>query len=62
MVLLAREKITNMEIKPMREKGTYKDFSYETIINDRGDGTVELKAIVKGYGKEVALSEIAVKK
>ncbi|MBI4687152.1 MAG: prepilin-type N-terminal cleavage/methylation domain-containing protein [Nitrospirae bacterium] len=62
MVLLAREKITNMEIKPRREKGTYNDFFYETIVSDRGDGTVELKAIVKGYNKEVVLSEIAIKK
>ncbi|MBI4654083.1 MAG: hypothetical protein HY752_03720 [Nitrospirae bacterium] len=65
MFLLAREKIADMEINPKNEKGMFydKDFSYETTVRDtEEDGIVELKAIVRGYGKEVALNEFAAKK
>lgn len=74
MVLMAREKISELELEPMNKKGVLedKDFSYETIvkkIEDPEDGEakmisefLELKAIVRGHGKVVELSELVIKK
>jgi prepilin-type N-terminal cleavage/methylation domain-containing protein len=71
MLLMAREKIAEMEINPKNDKGIFPetDFSYETIITDIKDpqqteykGIVELKAIVRGHDKEIELSELVIKK
>lgn len=71
MLLMAREKIAEMEINPKNDKGVFPeiDVSYETIVRDIKDsqqtedkGIVELKAIVRGYDKEIELSELVVKK
>jgi hypothetical protein len=71
MLLMAREKIAEMEINPKNEKGIFPetDFSYETIVTDikgpqqtEDKGIVELKAIVRGYDKEIELSELVIKK
>jgi prepilin-type N-terminal cleavage/methylation domain-containing protein len=71
MLLLAREKIAEMEINPKNDKGVFPetDFSYETIVTDikypqqtEDKRIVELKAIVRGYDKEIELSELVIKK
>ena len=65
MALLAKEKIAEMESNPENKTGTLpdKNFSYETSAkNTEDDGIIEVKATVRGYGKEVVLSELIVKK
>lgn len=65
IVLFAKEKIADMELNPKDEKGVSpdKNFSYETTVKNTDDeGVIELKTLVRGYGKEVVLSELIVKK
>ncbi len=75
MLLLAKEKISEMEMSSKNDEGLFPetDFSYETRVRDIKDlqlikdeakdaGIVELRAIVRGYGKEVELSELVFKK
>ena len=65
MLLIARQKITEMEINPQNAKGTIPgtDFNYENLVKKtEDDGIVELKTIISGHGKEVSLSELIIKK
>ncbi len=70
MLLMAKEKIAEMEINPKNQKGVFpdSDFSYEATAKDlpgavyEGDGGIlELKTIVRGHGKEVELSQLVAK-
>jgi prepilin-type N-terminal cleavage/methylation domain-containing protein len=63
--LFAKEKMAELEMNPRNEKGISpdKDFSYENIVKDTNNNNIiELKTMVKGYGKEVMLSEFVFKK
>ncbi|MBI4839085.1 MAG: type II secretion system protein [Nitrospirae bacterium] len=63
--LFAKEKIADMEMNPKNGKGISpdKDFSYENIVKDTNNNNIiELKTMVKGYGKEVTLNEFVIKK
>ncbi|MCK5139918.1 MAG: prepilin-type N-terminal cleavage/methylation domain-containing protein [Thermodesulfovibrionia bacterium] len=65
MYLLAKEKITEMELNPNNVKdiiaGT--DFTYENLVNSTDDeGILEIKTVIRGYGKEVFLNELILKK
>jgi prepilin-type N-terminal cleavage/methylation domain-containing protein len=71
MLLLAKEKIAEMELDPKTEKGVFPetDFSYETTVKAFNDAyqledkeMLEIKAVVKGLGKEVELNQIITKK
>ncbi len=65
MLLLAKEKIVDMEMDPKNSKGIFSgtDFTYEnTVKNIENLGIIELKTVVSGQGKEVTLSEFVVKK
>jgi prepilin-type N-terminal cleavage/methylation domain-containing protein len=67
MLLLAKEKLAEMEMNPENKKGNIPetDFSYETTvayINDSDleekQSILEVKAVIKGQGKEVELSQL----
>ncbi|MBI5194958.1 MAG: prepilin-type N-terminal cleavage/methylation domain-containing protein [Nitrospirae bacterium] len=63
--LFAKEKMAELEMNPKNEKGISpdKDFSYENTVRDTNNNNIiELKTMVKGYGKEVMLSEFVFKK
>jgi len=71
MLLMAKEKIAELEIEPKNDKGLFTgtDFSYETTVRYIEDGQqtedsriVEIKAIVRGGDKEIELSELITKK
>jgi prepilin-type N-terminal cleavage/methylation domain-containing protein len=67
MLLLAKEKLAEMEMKPENKKGSIPetDFSYETIVayindsdSEEKQSILEVKAVIKGQGKEVELSQL----
>ena len=61
MVQSAKEKISDIETDPVNSRGNIEgtDFTYENIISATDDpGIIELKTVVKGHGKEVALNEL----
>ena len=63
--LFAKEKMAELEMNPKNEKGISpdKDFSYENTVRDtHNNNIIELKTMVKGYGKEVTLSEFVNRK
>jgi len=65
MLLLAKEKLIEMEQNPIEAKGDIQgtDFIYENLINTTEDPTIiELKTIIRGHGKEVVLSEFVLNK
>jgi len=61
MVQSAKEKISDIETDPVNSRGNIEgtDFTYENIVSATDDpGIIELKTVVKGHGKEVALNEL----
>jgi prepilin-type N-terminal cleavage/methylation domain-containing protein len=67
MFLLAKEKISELKIDPKNDSGVIPDtdFSYETFavnINEslkaEGEEILELRAVIRGNGKEIELSEL----
>ncbi len=71
MLLLAKEKIAELEINPENAKGVFPetDFSYETTVKNieytqtaESAVIVELKTIVRGNGKEIELSQLVIQK
>jgi len=65
LTLLAEEKMVEIKKDLVPKEGTFADenISYETTVkNIEDERVVKLTAIVKGYGKEVMLSELVAKK
>lgn len=65
MYQLAKEKMNDLESSPVDTKGKIKGtvFTYENIaIHPEDSGMIELKTIIRGPGKTVALKELVVKK
>jgi len=65
MLLLAKEKLIEMQQHPAEAKGDIQgtDFTYENLINTTEDTRViEIKTIIRGHGKEVVLSEFVLNK
>ncbi len=65
MYLIAKEKITEMELNPKNAKGIIAgtDFTYENLVNATEDeGILELKTSINRNGKKVVLRELVVKK
>ena len=75
MLLLAKEKIAEMKIKPVSEKGSLPEsgFSYENIVADlknpgedpedaESSDIVVLKTIIVGHDMELELSELIMKR
>jgi hypothetical protein len=65
MYLLAKEKITEMELNPNNAKGiiTGTGFTYENLSNPTDDeGILEIETVIRGSGKEVFLNKLILKK
>ena len=65
MFQLAKEKLTEMESNPINTKGTFADsgFSFTTTVKDIGEpGIVEIISIVSDNEREIALSELIIRK
>jgi prepilin-type N-terminal cleavage/methylation domain-containing protein len=71
MLLLAKEKISEMEMNPQNAKGIIEetDFTYENLVNStNNDEIIELKTTVSrlarqgGDNKTVVLSELVIRK
>lgn len=67
MLLAAKEKLAEMEKTPEQQKGSIPetDFTYETTVEHLEDGEegvirniIELKAVIRGYGREVELKRL----
>jgi prepilin-type N-terminal cleavage/methylation domain-containing protein len=67
MFLLAKEKISELKIDPKNDRGMIPDteFSYETSaeninssFKEEGKEILELRAVIRGQGKEIELSEL----
>lgn len=67
MLLLAKGKLAEMEMNPENQKGSIPetDFSYETTVayindadSEEKQSILEVKAVIKGQGKEVELSQL----
>jgi prepilin-type N-terminal cleavage/methylation domain-containing protein len=64
MLFKAKEKITEMKLKPKNTKGVVQgtDFTYENVLNKTDDEEiVELKTIIEGDGKKLILTELVSK-
>jgi len=64
MLLIAKGKIAEMELKPENAEGTISgtNFTYENSVNTTEyEEIIELKTIVRGDGKEIILSELVPK-
>jgi prepilin-type N-terminal cleavage/methylation domain-containing protein len=64
MLFKAKEKITEMKLKPKNTKGVVQgtDFTYENVLNKTDDeAIVELKTIIEGDGKKLILTELVSK-
>jgi prepilin-type N-terminal cleavage/methylation domain-containing protein len=65
MLLFAKEKISEMELKPKKAKGVVDgtDFTYENVINKTEDEEIiEIQTTILGHGKKITLSELVLKK
>ncbi|GBD95474.1 hypothetical protein BMS3Bbin05_01079 [bacterium BMS3Bbin05] len=65
MFQLAKEKIYEMEMTPQNSGGDIDKtgFKYEnTITGIENSNIIELKTVVKGYGRQVVLNEFVIKK
>jgi len=71
MLLMAKEKISEMEITPQNSKGVIEgtDFTYENIVNHtKNDKIIELKTTVSGLARQggdnktVVLNELVIRK
>jgi type II secretion system protein I len=65
MLLMAKEKIAEMELKPENAEGTIlgTNFTYENSVNTtEDDEIIELKTIISGNGKKIVLSELVLNK
>ena len=65
MYQLAKEKMTDLEKKPVNSTGTFSTVKGYTFANTaagmEGTDIVKLKTVVKGHGKEVVLNRLIIK-
>ena len=65
MLLLAKEKISEMETTPQNSKGVIEgtDFTYENLVNNtKNNEIIELKTTVSKDNKTVVLNELVFRK
>jgi prepilin-type N-terminal cleavage/methylation domain-containing protein len=71
MLLMAKEKLSETEQNPGNQKGVFpgKEFSYETTVqrftgtgNQEVNDILEIKAIVRGHGREIELISLVPEK
>jgi len=65
MLLLAKEKISEMETTPQNSKGVIEgtDFTYENLVNNtKNNEIIELKTTVSRDNKTIVLNELVIKR
>ncbi len=65
MLLLAKEKLADLEMNTKNSKGALPgtDFKYENIVNKtKNENIIELKTVVSGHRKKVTLTKLVLKK